>query len=189
MGREAQVTQGGDYRSCGPAQRSLFLRRPGHLNNFQFTGEDFFADKTFAASCWKYPNSALGRRGWPMGPHADSGKRRGYGLGPSGARRAAQPNSNSLPARRTLPTWPESRRNDAPSFSSSRTRWSIRVDILRREQAGGRDLLPDILALRPHAPRVLPEQCRALNDDVSDVFLGILTNGVTGDKVGPQTIC
>ena len=28
---------------------------------------------------------------------------------------------------------------------------------------------------------------RALNDDVSDIFLGILTNGkVTGDKVGPH---
>jgi hypothetical protein len=48
-------------------------------------------------------------------------------------------------------------------------------------------LLPDILRYDPTRPAFFPNNGRALNDDVSDVFLGILTNGkVTEDKVGPH---
>ena len=48
-------------------------------------------------------------------------------------------------------------------------------------------LLPDLLRYDPTRPASFPNNGRALNDDVSDVFLAILTNGkVTEDKVGPH---
>jgi hypothetical protein len=47
--------------------------------------------------------------------------------------------------------------------------------------------LPDILHYDPKRLARFPDNGRALNDDVSDIFHGILTNGkVTGDKVGPH---
>jgi len=48
-------------------------------------------------------------------------------------------------------------------------------------------LLPDLLRYDPTRPASFPDNGRALNDDVSDLFLAILTNGkVTGDRVGPH---
>src|SRR5437667_449108 len=48
-------------------------------------------------------------------------------------------------------------------------------------------LLPDLLRYDPKRPAYFPDNGRGLIDDVSDVFLAILTNGkVTGDKVGPH---
>ena len=45
-GREAQVTEAGDYRFfAGWRSDPFFFDVQGALNNFQFTGEDFFADK------------------------------------------------------------------------------------------------------------------------------------------------
>jgi hypothetical protein len=48
-------------------------------------------------------------------------------------------------------------------------------------------LLPDILRYDPKRPASFPDNGRGLIDDVSDLFLAILTNGkVTGDNVGPH---
>jgi hypothetical protein len=45
-GGEAQMTQVGDYRFfVGWRSDPFFFDVQGTLNNFQFTGEDFFADK------------------------------------------------------------------------------------------------------------------------------------------------
>jgi hypothetical protein len=50
-----------------------------------------------------------------------------------------------------------------------------------------RALLPDILVYDPSLPAVFPHNGRALSDDATDVFLGILTNGrITSDHVGPH---
>jgi hypothetical protein len=52
------------------------------------------------------------------------------------------------------------------------------------KQVAGR-LLPDLLRYDPKRPASFPDNGRALSDDVSDLFLAILTNGkVTGDNVG-----
>ena len=49
-------------------------------------------------------------------------------------------------------------------------------------------MLPDIVRYDPRRPVSYPHNGRALTDDVSDYFVGVLTNGkVTGDKVGPHT--
>jgi len=87
IGRNARVT---GRRSLpvfrGLAQRSLFFDVHGILNDFQFTGDDFFATKTCVASCWKCPTLTRDQAGQPVGMHADRCGRR---LGPGGSRRAA----------------------------------------------------------------------------------------------------
>ena len=60
-GREAQVTQAGDYRFfAGWRSDPFFLDVGGALNNFQFTGEDFFADKDICSIVLEVPNEVLG---------------------------------------------------------------------------------------------------------------------------------
>src|SRR6476620_8068397 len=44
MGREAQVTEAGDYRFFAGWRSDPFFFDGGALNNFQFTGKDLFAD-------------------------------------------------------------------------------------------------------------------------------------------------
>ena len=73
MGREAQVTQAGDHRFfAGWRSDPFFFDTRGALNNFQFTGEDFFADKDVCSIALEVPNSVLGpKRDGPVGSHAD----------------------------------------------------------------------------------------------------------------------
>src|SRR5918992_4968253 len=60
-GPEAQVTQAGDYRFfAGWRSDPFFYDVGGALNDFQFTGEDFFADKDVCSIVLEVPNSELG---------------------------------------------------------------------------------------------------------------------------------
>jgi hypothetical protein len=53
-GREAQVTETGEYRFfAGWRSDPFFFDAEGALNDFQFNGQDFFADKESAALCWR----------------------------------------------------------------------------------------------------------------------------------------
>src|SRR5436190_7433559 len=60
-GREARVTQAGDYRFfAGWRSDPFFFDVAGALNNLQFTGDDFFADKDVCSIVLEVPNSILG---------------------------------------------------------------------------------------------------------------------------------
>src|SRR5262249_2350335 len=60
-GREARVTAAGDYRFFGGWRSDhFFCDVEGAKNNFQFTGDDFFADKDVCSIAVEMPNSALG---------------------------------------------------------------------------------------------------------------------------------
>src|SRR6476619_1224228 len=60
-GREAQVTQAGDYRFfAGRRSDPFFFDVQGAVNNLQFTGEDFFADKDICGIVLEVPNGVLG---------------------------------------------------------------------------------------------------------------------------------
>src|SRR5216683_4019107 len=62
-GREAQVTEAGDYRFfAGWRSDPFFFDTQGTKNNLQFTGDDFFADKDVCSIVMEVPNSALGRQ-------------------------------------------------------------------------------------------------------------------------------
>jgi Domain of unknown function (DUF4331) len=59
--REAHVTHGGDYRFfAGWRSDPFFFDTRGAINNFQFTGEDFFAVRDVCSIVLEAPNSVLG---------------------------------------------------------------------------------------------------------------------------------
>src|SRR5713226_4406465 len=63
MGEEARVTEAGEYRFfAGWRSDPFFFDTQGALNNLQFTGNDFFADKNVCSIVIEVPNSALGRQ-------------------------------------------------------------------------------------------------------------------------------
>ncbi len=63
IGREARVTDAGEYRFfAGRRSDPFFFDRGGALNELQFTGDDFFADKDVCSISLEVPNSALGRK-------------------------------------------------------------------------------------------------------------------------------
>ena len=84
-GREAQITQVGDCRLfVGWRSDPFFFDVMGTLNNFQFTGEDFFADKDICSIVLEVPNSALGPKevglwGRTLIPENECGRRMGPG--------------------------------------------------------------------------------------------------------------
>src|SRR5215208_6775544 len=60
-GPEAQVTQAGDYRFfAGWRSDPFFYDVGGALNDFQFTGSDYFADKDVCSIVLELPNNDLG---------------------------------------------------------------------------------------------------------------------------------
>ena len=62
-GPVARVTEAGDYRFfAGWRSDPFFFDVEGAMNNLQFTGDDFFADKNVCSIVLEVPNSALGAR-------------------------------------------------------------------------------------------------------------------------------
>src|SRR3981189_3540727 len=61
MGEDARVTEAGEYRFfAGWRSDPFFFDTQGALNNLQFTGNDFFADKDVCSIAIEVPNSELG---------------------------------------------------------------------------------------------------------------------------------
>ena len=61
MGRDAHVTEAGDYRFfAGWRSDSFFFDTMGALNNMQFTGHDFFTEADVCSVVLEVSNSALG---------------------------------------------------------------------------------------------------------------------------------
>jgi Domain of unknown function (DUF4331) len=61
MGRETQVTEAGGYRFfAGWRSEPFFFDTLGAVNNFRFTGDDFFADKDVCSIALEVPDSAAG---------------------------------------------------------------------------------------------------------------------------------
>ena len=60
-GSEAQITEAGDYRFfAGWRSDPFFYDAGGALNGFQYTGDDFLADKDVCSIVLELPNSELG---------------------------------------------------------------------------------------------------------------------------------
>jgi len=134
MGRDSRVTEAGDCRFfAGWRSDPFFFDTQGAVNNLQFTGDDFFAEKDVCSIVLEVPNSALGLKTLACGiapwtAWAGNGFKRTAGRGPR--------NLYSLPVRRKVPTSLESPWTMPVSSPSSRTRWNTRVAIRRRKQRG-----------------------------------------------------
>ena len=184
-GPDAQVTDSGDYRFfAGWRSDPFFFDAEGVLNDFQFTGNDFFVDKDVCSMVFELPNEALGASG-PVGlwhrilVPGDNGD--GNWLQ---ADRGARPSQSVFfsPGDEKAAYLAGEPATDARFVDSF-------VHVL--EHSGGystddarrvaETLLPDVLPYDPSEPAVYPHNGRTLMDDVADYFLTLFTNGKVQD--------
>jgi hypothetical protein len=184
--RDAQITNAGDYRFFAGWRSDPFFFDPlGALNNLQFTGDDFFADKDVCSIVLEVPNSALGNKPVSLWVRtldgssgslvqADRGARSSQSVFLPGDERLAYLSGEPAGDTRFIATFAHSLEH-AGGYSPAEA----------KRVAG--TLLPDMMRFDPTRPASYPNNGRLLTDDVSDHFLSILTNGkVTTDKVGPH---
>ncbi len=186
-GPQTRVTEAGEYRFfAGWRSDPFYFDVQGALNNLQFTGDDYFADKDVCCIVLEVPNSALSPRKmglWARTVDGTSGKW-------VQADRGARPNQTPFLAGEQNAAYLAAEPADDARF--------VPVFAHALEHAGGYTpaeatrvagtLLPDVLHYDPTRPASFPNNGRTLTDDVVDVFLPLLTNGkVTQDKVGPHT--
>src|SRR6476659_2875658 len=185
-GRDARVKQAGDYRFfAGWRSDPFFFDTMGALNNLQFTGDDFFADKDVCSIVLEVPNSILGPErvglwartldgaagGWIQ---ADRGALPAQAVFLVGAGRHAYLTGEPANDARFVPVFAHELRHAGGYTPTEASRVA-------------RTLLPDILSYDPRRPASFPRNGRTLTDDAADAFLTVLTNGkVTGDGVGPH---
>jgi hypothetical protein len=192
MGSEARVTETGDYRFfAGWRSDPFFFDAEGALNEFQFSGQDFFADKDVCSIVLEMPNDALGASAgvglWHRTLVRDGDADGGWVQ----ADRGAKPSQAVFfcPGDEKAAYLGGEPATDARFVDSF-------AHVL--EHAGGyspedakrvaESLLPDVLPYDPTQPAAYPQNGRALTDEASDHFLTLFTNGkVTGDGVGPHT--
>ena len=158
------------------------------MNNLQFTGDDFFANRDVCSIVLEVPNSALGRKAVGLWHRT---------LVPAGgtwvqAERGARPLQLFL-----VLGLSEAERNAYLAGEPANDSRFVAAFAHALEDMGGympqearrvaETMLPEILPYDPTRPASFPENGRALTDDSVDAFLAILANGkVTGDKVGPH---
>src|SRR5580698_2178902 len=186
-GREARVTEAGGYRFfAGWRSDPFFFDTQGALNNLQFTGDDFFAEKDVCSIVLEVPNSALGPEKiglWHRTVDGAGGKWVQADRGALASQSVFLPGDHQADYQAAEPA------DDArfiPVFAHSLEHTGGYTPEEARRAA--RILLPDILPYNLSKQASYPTNGRTLTDDAIDVFLSILTNGkVTRDNVGPHT--
>jgi hypothetical protein len=183
-GRNARVTDAAGYRFfAGWRSDPFFFDTKGALNNLQFTGDDFFADKDVCSIVLEVPNAVLAPK--RLGVWARTLKDEG-GVW-------VQADRGGLPAQAVFLVGGGDRDAYLAGEPAEDARF-VGVFAHALEHAGGYTpeearrvagaLLPDVLSYDPTRPASFPANGRKLTDDAADAFLTVLTNGrVTGDKV------
>jgi hypothetical protein len=188
-GREAQVTHAGDYRFfVGWRSDPFFFDAQGALNNFQFTGEDLFADKDICSIVLEVPNAVLGPKEvglWARTLIPANGAGESWEQADRGARVSQTPFLAGEQNEAYLAGEPADDARFVPVFAHAleHTGGYTPEEAMRVAVA----MLPDLLRYDPTRPVRYPENGRSLSEDAVDSFLAILTNGkVTEDKAGPH---
>jgi len=187
MGRKALVTEAGDYRLFAGWRSDPFFFDPlGAVNNFQFTGTDFFADKDVCGIVLEVPNTALGRGEvgvWVRTPdgtgglwvQADRGALPSQSIFLTGDERDAYLAAEPVGDAKFIPVFAHALEHTG----------GYTTEAARRVAT---TLLPDIMRFDYTRPVSYPFNGRTLTDDVLDHFLAVITNGkVTTDGVGAHT--
>jgi hypothetical protein len=189
LGREALFAQAGDHRFfAGRRSDPFFFDVLGVLKNFQFTGEDFFADKDICSVVLEVPNSALGSKEvglWVRTLIPADGAGGDWVQADRGARPSQTPflTGEQNDAYRAGEPAEDGRFVDVFAHQLEHTGGYAPEAAKRAAQT----LLPDLMRYDPTRPASYPQSGRTLSDDVVDGFLVILTNGkVKGDGVGPH---
>ena len=182
-GLEAWIAEAGAYRFfAGWRSDPFFFDVQGMLNNQQFSGADFFADKNVCSIVLEAPNSDLGRKRLGLWARTLSSASGGW----------IQVDRGALPAQAVFLVGTErdaymagEPADDArfiPVFAHALEHTGGYTPEEARRVAG--TLLPEILSYDPTRRASFPGNGRTLTDDAGDAFVSVFTNGkVTGDKV------
>jgi len=186
-GREAYVTDGGDYRFfAGWRSDPFFFDTLGALNNLKFTGDDFFAEKDVCSIVLEVPNSALGSGKVGLWHRTVDGTGGKWVQADRGALASQSVFLTGDQKAAYLAAQPADDAAFIPVFAHSLEHTGGYTPEEAKQVAA--TLLPDILPYDPGKPASYPVNGRALADDAIDVFLSILSNGkVPRDNVGPHT--
>jgi hypothetical protein len=185
-GRDARVTEAGAYRFfAGWRSDPFFFDTEGILNNLQFTGSDFFADKNVCGIVLEVPNSDLGATRVNLWACTLIGTAGDW----------VQVDRGALPAQAVFLVGTERDAYMAGEPADDDRFVSVFAHSLEHtgryapEEAkrAARTLLPDVMPYDPTRPASFPSNGRTLTDDAGDAFVAVFSNGkVTGDKVGPH---
>jgi len=185
-GRDARVTEAGEYRFfAGWRSDPFFFDTEGILNNLQFTGSDFFADKNVCGIVLEVPNSDLGATRVNLWACTLIGTAGDW----------VQVDRGALPAQAVFLVGTERDAYMAGEPADDDRFVSVFAHSLEHtgryapEEAkrAARTLLPDVMPYDPTRPASFPSNGRTLTDDAGDAFVAVFSNGkVTGDKVGPH---
>src|SRR5262245_8949151 len=184
--QDFRVTTAGEYRFfAGWRSDPFFCDVEGAKNDWQFTGDDFFADKDVCSIVLELPNSALGAREIRLWARTLAP---GNGLGWIQVERGARPAQAVILVEERdayLTGEPADDERFLAAFAHALEHTGGYPPADARRVAG--TLLPDVLSYDPTRPASFPDNGRTLTDDAFDWFIRILTNGkVTEDKVGPH---
>src|SRR6202023_918130 len=187
IGCEARITETGDTRFfAGWRSDPFFCDVEGAKNNFQFTSDDFFADKDVCSIVLEVPNTAWGAKEVRLwGRTLTLGDGGGWVQVERGARPAQ---AVVLVEERDayLGGEPADDERFLAGFAHALEHTGGYTPASAKRVAG--TLLPDVMPYDPTRPASFPVNGRTLTDDAFDVFIRILTNGrVTEDKVGPHS--
>ena len=185
MGREAQVTQAGDYRFFAGWRSDPFFFDAGAFNNFQFVGEDFFADKDICSIALEVPNAVLGLQLMGLWARTLSWVDGSWVQAERGARASQTPFLTGEQNAAYRAAEPADDARFVGAFAHSLEHFGGVTPVEARRVAG--TLLPDLLYYDPTRPASYPDNGRKPSDDAADAFLTVITNGkVTGDGIGPH---
>ncbi len=187
MGREAQVTESGEYRLfAGWRSDPFFFDLAGAQNKMQFTGTDWFADKDVCSIALELPVSALGGgvrlNLWHRSLLQVDGK---WVQADRGARPTQTPFLASAERDAYLDGEPAQDERFVAMFAHELEHTGGYSP--EGAQAAARSLLPDILPYDPKKAAAYPGNGRTPRDDSKDVFLTVLNGRLTWDKTGPHT--
>src|SRR5438128_7444709 len=185
MGREAQVTQAGAYRFFAGWRSDPFFFDAGAFNNFQFVGEDFFADKDICSIALEVPNAVLGRELMGLWARTLSWVDGSWVQAERGAHASQTPFLTGEQNAAYRAAEPADDARFVGTFAHALEHVGKFTPVQARQVAG--TLLPDLLYYDPTRPASFPDNGRKPSDDAADVFLTVITNGrVTGDGIGPH---
>jgi hypothetical protein len=186
-GREAAVSNAGGYRFfAGWRSDPFFFDTVGAVNNLQFTGQDFFADKNVCSIALEVPNTELGSGKLGLWARTLDGASGSWVQADRGAKPSQTPFLTGDFNSAYLGAQPSEDAQFVAAFAHS------------LEHSGGytaeeatraaTTLLPDILLYDATRQASFPNNGRALTDDASGHFLAVLTNGkLTSVGVPPHS--
>jgi hypothetical protein len=175
-GHEAAVTDAGGYRFfAGWRSDPFFFDTLGAVNNLQFTGADFFADKNICSIALEVPNSEFGSAKLGLWARTLDGASGSWVQADRGSKPSQTPFLTGDFNGAYLGAQPSEDAQFVAAFAHA------------LEHAGGYTpedatraaalLLPDIQQYEPARQATYPGNGRALTDDASGQFLKVLTNG------------